>query len=166
MIHASRKILAILLICWVANLAIADQLVVKHVQRRDGSTTEASSVTETSTQSEQLQLALPTINLLLIVRPLSECLGLSLIFAATLTPHQLPITPVVTPGFGVAGAILMLTGLVPKAQTCGFCLEDGDFANTLIAWCIRLQESRRTGFRYISQRHILLVQRLRYLSSM
>jgi hypothetical protein len=47
---------------------------------------------------------------ILLLSPCLEVLSLTII--ATLTPDQLPIVPVITPGFAIGGTILLASGAV------------------------------------------------------
>ncbi|TVY48910.1 hypothetical protein LOCC1_G001481 [Lachnellula occidentalis] len=166
MVNAVRsKVLAILLLCFCINIAVADRWGV-HIHRRDGPTTPSITSTETSqppsstpsqtggntsgdsggesntdktsdeTSSDQPKStatsvttsddsssssssasASPTTNASAVTSNLvgaapSATVNNSSIFNSTATPEKLPLTPQLTPGFGVAGVILLVSGAI------------------------------------------------------
>ncbi|TVY19785.1 hypothetical protein LARI1_G002972 [Lachnellula arida] len=164
MVHAVRsKILAILLLCFCINVAVADRWGV-HIHRRDGPTTPSITSTETSsspsstssqtggntsgdsggesktdktsdeTSSDQPKSTATSITTTdasssssssasqttdasavtanLVGAAPTVTINNSSIFNSTATPEKLPLTPQLTPGFGVAGVILLISGAI------------------------------------------------------
>ncbi|TVY40851.1 hypothetical protein LSUB1_G004614 [Lachnellula subtilissima] len=168
MVHSARsKILAILLLCFCINIAVADRWGV-HIHRRDGPTTPSITSTETSpspsspstssqtggnssgdsegqskidktsdetssdppkstatsvtttdasSNSTASAGASSTTNASAVTSNLigaapTATINNSSIFNTTATPEKLPLAPQLTPGFGVAGVILLISGAV------------------------------------------------------